>query len=408
MQSRALRVVSTMSVLLLSSLVGAQDVDVPGNLTMRNSTDPPVGNVLKEGVPFLHNFGAANTFLGANAGNFTMSGYENTATGYVALQANTTGGDNTTTGAGALFSNTEGSANTATGFEALHDNITGTGNTASGYRPLRANTTGINNTASGTRALIGNIAGSENTATGYQALYSNTTGSDNTATGAGALFYNINSGNTATGTNALFNNTIGNGNTAIGDAALGSNTTGSHNTAIGSGADVPFPTNLTNATAIGYGAIVDASNKVRVGNAGVTVIEGQVGFTASSDRNKKENFKAVDGEKVLGKIRGLSLTSWNFIGHDPKQFRHYGPMAQDFFTAFGDDGIGKIGTETTITSTDIDGILMVAANALEKRTVEQRKRMDVLTAENADLKARLEALERRAGSEVAAEARAGF
>src|SRR6266849_3950027 len=81
-----------------------------------------------------------------------------------------------------------------------------------------------------------------------------------------------------------------------------------------------------------------------------------LGFTASSDRNEKENFQAVNGEEVLTKIRDLSLTSWNFIGHGPTQFRHYGPMAQDFFAAFGHDGIGTIGTDTTITSTDMDGI----------------------------------------------------
>jgi hypothetical protein len=174
----------------------------------------------------------------------------------------------------------------------------------------------------------------------------------------------------------------GNNNTAFGEVALGSNITGSENTAIGVFADVSIG-NLTNATAIGYRAVVDASNKVRVGNAAVTVIEGQVGFTASSDRNLKENLRPVAGEVVLGKIRSLNLTSWNFIGHDPKRFRHYGPMAQDFFAAFGHDGIGTIGTETTITSTDMDGILMIAAQALEKRT-------EALRAENADLKARLE------------------
>src|SRR5215471_10192232 len=51
----------------------AQDVDVPGNLTMHDSADATVGNILKEGVPFLHNFGTNNTCLGSNAGNFTMS-----------------------------------------------------------------------------------------------------------------------------------------------------------------------------------------------------------------------------------------------------------------------------------------------------------------------------------------------
>src|SRR5262249_15601959 len=45
---------------------------------------------------------------------------------------------------------------------------------------------------------------------------------------------------------------------------------------------------LFNATAIGSGAIVDASNKVRLRNTSVTRIEGQVGFTASSGVNQKE------------------------------------------------------------------------------------------------------------------------
>src|SRR5216684_469564 len=234
----------------------AQDVDVPGNLTMRNSTDPSVGNVLKEGVPFLHNFGTSDTFLGSFAGNFTMTG----------------------------------GANTASGFQALAGNTSGSGNTALGFAA---------------------------------------------------------------------------------DVSAG---------------------DLTNATAIGYNAIVDVSNKVRVGNHDVTVIEGEVGFTCSSDRNKKEHLRPVEGEAVLTKIRGMSLTSWNFIGHDPKQFRHYGPMAQDFFAAFGHDGIGTIGTETTITSTDIDGILMIAAQALEKRTVEQKKEIEAVRGENADLRTRLESL----------------
>ena len=166
--------------------------------------------------------------------------------------------------------------------------------------------------------------------------------------------------------------------------------------------------NLTNATAIGNGAIVNASNKIRLGNTAVTVIEGQVAFTASSDKTKKENFQPVDGEEVLGKIRGFELSSWNFIGHDPKEFRHYGPMAQDFFAAFGHDGVGQIGSETTINSGDLAGILMIAVQALEKRTAELKQKeaqIAVLESKVEELKAkqayfetvaaRLEALELR-------------
>ena len=38
---------------------------------------------------------------------------------------------------------------------------------------------------------------------------------------------------------------------------------------------------------------------------------------------------------------------------------------------------------------------MAAAQALEKRTIEQTKKIETLIAENAELKARLDALERR-------------
>ena len=149
--------------------------------------------------------------------------------------------------------------------------------------------------------------------------------------------------------------------------------------------------NLNNATAIGFGAIVNASNKIRLGNNAVTVIEGQVAFTIVSDKTQKENFQPVDGEEVLGKIRGFELSSWNFIGHDPKKFRHYGPMAQDFFAAFGHDGVGQIGSETTINSGDLAGILMIAVKALEKRTAELKQK----EAQLAVLESRLEALELR-------------
>ena len=64
---------------------------------------------------------------------------------------------------------------------------------------------------------------------------------------------------------------------------------------------------------------------------------------------------------------------------------------QDFLAAFGNDGVGTIGTPTTINSGDMAGILMIAVQALEKQNREIR-------AENADLKARLERLERMIGA----------
>ncbi len=399
-----------------------------GNLYMANSS-ATAGNLYKGGGLFLHNAGAgSNAFLGMSAGNLTMTGNNNTgigsyalhsattgccntATGNNSLLQNTTGGGNTASGDGALYSNSTGGANTAIGRWALISNSTGGYNTAIGVSALQNNTgpNGITgsasyNTASGYQALLSNLTGGYNTADGYQALFSNQDGYFNTANGYGALGLNVHGGNnTASGYSALGLNTSGTANaaygwyalgtstgannTAIGALSLSQNGPGTYNTAVGYGADVPSGSDLTNATAIGSGAIVNASNKIRLGNGAVTVVEGPP-YSVVSDRSKKENFKAIDAEEVLRKVRDLSVMSWNYIGHDPA-VRHYGPVAQDFFAAFGHDGAGTVGTPTTISSTDLDGVLLLAVQALEKRVEE----LSTLKAENADLKARLEKLE---------------
>jgi hypothetical protein len=386
------------------------DIGSTGNLGIGDSTAMG-GNVLKGGALFIHNFGTNNTFIGKGAGNLTMTGDgNNTAAGSLALTSNTTGSFNIALGANALQFNTTGLSNIAVGVQALASNTAGNFNTAIGNSALTVNA-GSFNTATGSFALQSNTTGVNNTATGYTALIANTTGNNNTATGLFALQSNTTGfSNTASGSATLPNNTTGANNTATGFFALFTNTNGSFNTAIGNGADVASD-NLTNATAIGNGAVVDASNKIRLGNNSVTVIEGQVPYTFTSDATKKENFLRVDGEDVLRKISGLNVTSWNYIGHDPRQFRHYGPVAQEFFAAFGHDAMGTIGTDTTINSGDLEGILTIGVQALEKRTrgvqalraenADLSKNIGAMKAENADLnkeisslKARLEALER--------------
>jgi len=349
----------------------AEDILTPIGVTVPYTNDG--GNLTLEitiGVAGVQ--GVAQVF----SGDFAFGTYPlqvisatgtNTATGAGALQNNTTGSDNTAMGTNALFFNTTGIENTAMGTNALSDNTTGSQNTATGIQALENNTTGIENTATGAGALLANTTGHFNTASGRDALRSNTTGNSNVAIGRTALGdTTTGTNNTANGDGALASNTTGFWNTATGTLTLLSNTTGSQNTAMGMFANVSTG-NLTNATAIGFAAQVNASNKVRIGNRSVTRIEGQVSFTSVSDRNQKENFKPVDGEEVLEKIREIPVQSWNYIGHDPKEFRHYGPVAQDFFAAFGHDDIGTVGSPTTINSGDMQGILMIAVQALEKR-----------------------------------------
>ena len=200
-------------------------------------------------------FGNRNAFLGF-AGNSSMTGTGNTATGALALSSDTSGGANTASGFNALASNTTGSNNTATGLNALSFNTTGGSNTATGTAALFSNTNGSEDTATGEGALNSNTTGSANTASGYAALLANTIGQANTASGAQALFSNTSgSDNTASGSAALYSNTTGGGNTASGNQALSFNTTGSDNTANGSAALYSNTTGVLN-TASGYNALL--------------------------------------------------------------------------------------------------------------------------------------------------------
>jgi hypothetical protein len=121
--------------------------------------------------------------------------------------------------------------------------------------------------------------------------------------------------------------------------------------------------------------------------SGVEISAGGGSWNTVSDRRKKENFEALDTEKILHKVAQLPLSSWNYKSQ-PATTRHIGPMAQDFFAAFGLDGIAN---DTTINTADIDGVNMAAIQALEKRT-------RALQEENDRLKAKLEAMDAKMAS----------
>jgi uncharacterized coiled-coil protein SlyX len=252
--------------------------------------------------------GYCNTAHGSYAMYLNTTGYCNTATGDIALSQNTIGYHNTATGHAALTNNTAGYRNTATGGLALYHCTTGDYNTATGAYALFYSTTACCNTATGYAALT-KTTGSYNTATGYDALCANTTGYSNTTHGSYALYSNTTGcRNTGTGSSALYYNTTGNYNTAHGNYALYYNTTGTCNTAIGyfAGPNTCYP-DLTNSTALGYNTMVFASNQVRIGNALVTSIGGQVGWTTVSDARFKQDVKQdVLGLAFIKKLRPVS------------------------------------------------------------------------------------------------------
>lgn len=242
---------------------------------------------------------------------------------------------NTGTGYHTLFANVNGYYNTATGFAALENNVSGTGNTATGLQSMNANTTGNYNTADGYGTLIMNINGEGNTALGYKAMVQNTIGNNNVAVGIGALYSADADENTATGAGALggtsfghsncaygfmsaANNTFGKYNVSDGHLTLLTNNTGTQLTTIGAFTDVSVD-GLNNATALGANAIVNANDKVRIGDATVTVVEGQVAYTFPSDGRFKTNVSETDvvGLEFIKKLRPVV---YNF---DTRKFEEF-------------------------------------------------------------------------------------
>lgn len=180
--------------------------------------------------------------------------------------------------------------------------------TSYGYMAGYSNGPGaVYNTAIGKYALLANSSGSGNTAVGHSALKGNESGYYNTANGGQSLYYNRHGNqNTACGYFSQFLDTSGTNNTAIGFAALWTNTVSDNNTAIGAYADVANAV-ITNSTAIGYRAVVNASNKIRLGNSSVTIIEGQVPFTTPSDgRFKSQVQEDVKGLDFITRLRPVT------------------------------------------------------------------------------------------------------
>ncbi len=103
-------------------------------------------------------------------------------------------------------------------------------------------------------------------------------------------------------------------------------------------------------------------------STGVSLAASGTSWSVICDRNKKENFREIDGESVLARIRALPITEWNYKANDPS-VRYIGPMAQDFWQAFRLGGTDSL----SITTLAFDGVNMAAVQALEKRTADLKE-----------------------------------
>ena len=260
------------------------------SLSVPPTTDAMTGIIFKGGTKFIHDYQASgtlgyNTFVGLNAGNFTM-----TTTGSSVSDASY----NTSVGAYSLTNLTSGQANSALGSYALNDNSTGFCNSAVGYYALGSNTSGADNSAFGDLALNLNTTGNYNSAFGSGALKANTSGNSNSAFGCGTQEQSTNGiNNSSFGVASLRSNFSGNDNCSFGYASLYL-TTGDCNTAIGRYAGYNLTTGSNN-TIVGDNAepsTSSVSNEITLGNSSITTLRCKVNSISSlSDRRDKRNIK---------------------------------------------------------------------------------------------------------------------
>jgi hypothetical protein len=95
---------------------------------------------------------------------------------------------------------------------------------------------------------------------------------------------------------------------------------------------------------------------------GAQLAPGSGTWASASDRNLKTDVARIDDAAVLDKVATLPIERWSYKSE--RGVRHLGPMAQDFYAAFG---VGE--DDKHITSIDEDGVALAAIKALHARTV---------------------------------------
>jgi hypothetical protein len=181
----------------------------------------------------------------------------------------------------------------------------------------------------------------------------------------------------------LQNSASGQFSVAIGKNARTANRQGS--VVLGDGcagisSDSVYPTANNQFIARGCGGVKFFTNQGLT--SGVELAAGGSGWSAVSDRNRKENFEEIEGEDILRRIKSIPVTSWNYKTQESR-YRHMGPMAQDFYSAF------KLGeSDLMINSIDIDGVNLAGVKALEERTSAQQVKIESLEKANSELRKR--------------------
>ncbi len=161
---------------------------------------------------------------------------------------------------------------------------------------------------------------------------------------------------------------------------------GTTNTLIGATSDITTGT-LTNTTALGFGATVDASNKIRLGNTSVTLVETYGSFVTISDKRLKTNI--TDNSIGLNFIKAIRPVKYELKAQ--KGVMYDGFVAQEIdsilkkqnITSFS--GVSKPNTEGGYYSVSYATFVVPLVNAVKELDAKNQKLED----ENKQLKAEL-------------------
>jgi trimeric autotransporter adhesin len=361
--------------------VMAESVNGPGLSVQQNTNGAPnvIGgsqnNSVSSGV-------VGATIGGGGAVNYHGASYTNRVAG----SFGTVGGGAGNIASGYSATVGGGNENTASGTDATVSG--GEGNTASDANATVAG--GEQNVASINDATVG--GGDENIARGAYATVGG--GENNTASGFSATVGG-GSANTASGDNATVAG--GNGNTASGDDsfAAGSQAHAGHDGSfVWADNNSPFTFSSTTANqfrvratgGVAFVTAIDGSGNVM---SGVHLLSGDTAWSSISDKNAKKNFQPVNGKAVLEKLAVIPVEKWNYKWEADTNTPHIGPMAQDFKGAFypGRD-------DKSISTLEFDGVELAAIQGLNQKVDELKTELNHRDAENAELKQRLDALEK--------------
>ena len=365
--------------------------------------------------------------MGHTAGGGTTSGDDNTFVGFAAGLTNSTASDNTGIGFQALYSLAGGASNTALGHNALFNVTTANQNIGIGFSAGQSITTGARNIAIGNNAYDASDGESDNIAIGFEAMTTNTAGGvQNVALGVYAMDA-LTSGdnNVGVGHLALSDLNTGGHNVAMGTQALESVTDGTHNVGIGYRTG-DYQTTLTSGAhniligsychtsatgsarqiVMGDSVVGSGDNTLTFGNGGTdsAIAFGATSISAPSDIRLKRNINDdVAGLSFINDLRPVTY-EWKKEKDIPEDmqahvtdsektfnndFINHGFIAQEVKEVIDNHSEIKDGFKMWVED-EIDGRQRIAEGALVPMLV---KSVQELSAQNADLLARIETLE---------------